>query len=279
MSEIAFKAFTSLQSHAAPMHVASVTLAARDLSALADFYEAIIGLDRLPSDGSTVLLGSGGEAYLRLVKAEQSAADDQRAAGLFHTAFLMPSRAALGAWFAAAYQQRGVQFEGASDHGVSEAFYLSDPEGNGIEVYADRPRALWGRSAEGFVMGTSPMDIGDVAAEGQRIGGSARFPAEARIGHVHLRVGDIAAAEQFYINQLGFAAMARRPGATFLATGGYHHHIAVNTWQSRGAGKRNAGMAGLAEVAFGVNDASLLARIGDGPVTDPWGTCLTFHAA
>jgi catechol 2,3-dioxygenase len=260
-----------LQSHAAPLHIAAVTLRARDLESLSAFYETSIGLDRISGDSTDVLLGSGGVGYLRLVQADGRVADDPRSAGLFHTAFLLPSREALGAWFIAAYQQRGIGFDGASDHGVSEAFYLSDPEGNGIEVYADRPRDGWQRTSQGYALKTEPLDIEDVANAGRMLGGSGRFPDDARIGHVHLRVGDIATAEPFYLGTLGLDATARMPQATFMSSGGYHHHLAVNTWRSRGAGVRPEGIAGLAQVTLASRDAATTARLAGRTHVDPWG--------
>ncbi|MGL4243415.1 MAG: VOC family protein, partial [Beijerinckiaceae bacterium] len=196
--------------------------------------------------------------------------------GLFHTAFVLPDRASLGRWFLRAYQL-GVPFEGASDHAVSEAFYLSDPEGNGIEVYVDRPRTEWRKETDGGVhMTTARMDVESVVAEGREKGdGDGRFPFTARIGHVHLKVGDAAEAERFYTSTFGFDVTHRRaPDAVFLSTGGYHHHLAANSWMSRGAGPRASDALGLAEVALAA-DADLIRRIaaqGTGPLlADPWG--------
>jgi catechol 2,3-dioxygenase len=216
---------------------------------------------------------------------------DSRQAGLFHTAFLMPDRADLGRWLAHVAQS-GTSLEGASDHIVSEALYLSDPEGNGIEIYADRPVAAW-RTPSGEVrMATDRLDLQDLL----RAAGSTRwqgFPEEGSIGHVHLQVGDTGAADRFYRDLLGFDIAARYPGASFYGAGGYHHQLAGNVWHSRGAGPRPEAMAGLDRVELvardqGVRDA-ILSRArrsgadiaedtGAPALRDPWGTTIALAA-
>jgi catechol 2,3-dioxygenase len=261
---------TMLEAHKAPLHIESVTLRARDMAGLAAFYETTLGLERVADAADRVSLGSGGSAYLHIDAAPSGAAQPDDAAGLFHTAFVLPDRASLGRWFLRVHSL-GAPFEGASDHHVSEAFYLSDPEGNGIEVYVDRPRASWRRGADDSIhMTTARMDVNAVAAEGRARGaGDGRFPAEARIGHVHLQVGDAAEAERFYTEALHLDVMARRsPQAVFMASGGYHHHIAVNTWMSRGAGLRTPDALGLAEVRLAATDMRLKGLV----LHDPWGT-------
>jgi catechol 2,3-dioxygenase len=268
---------TMLESHKAPIHIDAVTLRSGDMAALAAWYEATIGLDRIAAAPERVSLGSGGVAYLHIDAAPGAAPEPDGAAGLFHTAFLLPDRASLGRWFLRA-RDAGLPFEGASDHAVSEAFYLTDPEGNGIEVYVDRPRAEWRKEPDGGVhMTTARMDLESVVAEARASGlTDGRFPAASRIGHVHLKVGDAAEAERFYAGVLGLDVTHRRaPDAVFLSSGGYHHHIAANTWSSRGAGLRAPGGLGLAEVAMAVTDAAALrdivARAGGPMLTDPWG--------
>ncbi|MBY0613778.1 MAG: VOC family protein [Beijerinckiaceae bacterium] len=282
----------ALESEKAPVHIGSVSLIARDADALAGFYQDKIGLDVLRRKSGRVSLGSGGVAYLHLIASPNAKAPRQPAAGLFHTAFLLPSRAALGAWFTAAHD-RGAPIEAASDHDVSEAFYLTDPEGNGIEVYADRDRSMWRKTADGYLMTTHRMDVHGVAEAGKdyaaRHGASAgRFPAASRIGHVHLSVGEIDAAERFYHAHLGLDITHKRPGGSFFSSGGYHHHIATNTWHSLGACLREEGTTGLAEVELFVRDAALLAKLTESAdagephdslaMEDPWGTRLSFSA-
>ncbi|SEA51798.1 VOC family protein [Rubrimonas cliftonensis] len=227
---------------AAPVSIASVTLAAQAPEALAGFYERL-GLTRLPGEAGAVRLGVGDATLLRLTQATLPAA---KAAGLFHTALLLPSRAALGRWLAA-MRDGGVAFTGAADHDVSEALYLDDPEGNGVEVYADRPAADWLRDGDGYAMTTRPMDVEAVLATGG--GADAAMPAGTCVGHVHLRAADIAAAERLYVEGLGMAVTHRGPSAAWLGAGGYHHHLAVNAWAGP-LPPREAGQPGLEAIVL-----------------------------
>jgi catechol 2,3-dioxygenase len=274
------KSTSPLQSHQGPVHIGSVTLRARNMAALAAYYESAIGLARVAETADRITLGSGGVGYLHLLAAPDATPEPRGSAGLFHTAFLLPSRAELGVWFKAAHA-RDVRFDGASDHGVSDAFYLTDPEGNGIEVYSDCPPEQWARPAGGqpheVLMTTLPMDVAGVVAAGAKLPARAGFPDGAAIGHVHLKVGDIAAAEAFYGGVLGLDRTYGRPGAAFLSAGGYHHHIATNTWSSAGAGVRLANSAGLAGVEFVVVGTHVIATLGN-TRDDPWGNHLTLRA-
>jgi catechol 2,3-dioxygenase len=243
----------------APLFPASVTLAVRDLAGTAGFYQRLLGLRPLPGgDAARLTLAAGTRPLLHLVHASQARPESGREPGLFHTAFLLPDRPALAHWLhhAAAL---GLDLQGASDHGVSEAIYLADPEGNGIEVYADRPRADWPQAADGtgIAMFTRRLDLralmGTVDAAGLA-------PDGTRIGHVHLRANDVPAAEAFY-RSLGMAVTQHMPQASFLSTGGYHHHVAVNTWASGGSPRRPAGLTGLLEVEWRAADAETFARV------------------
>jgi catechol 2,3-dioxygenase len=278
-----------------PLHIGRVGLAVRDLAHSLAFYRNVIGLDPMDEDGHGGRLGAGGTTLLQIEGRPQAAPDDPRGAGLFHTAFLMPTRRHLARWLAHALRA-GVPMTGAADHGVSEAFYLDDPEGNGIEVYADRPPDTW-RWQDGKVdMPTKPLDVDDLLRE---IEGEApiqqRAPAGLRIGHVHLRVGDLAAAEAFYRDALGLDVTRHRDGASFLSSGRYHHHLGSNIWRSRGAGRREEDRAGLAWFSFAARDeptlqatAQRLRQAGAAPqatagggfeVRDPWGTRVRLHGA
>src|SRR5690606_32793244 len=168
-------------------------------------------------------------------------------------------RAELARWVGHVAEAR-VQLQGASDHIVSEAFYLADPEGNGIEVYADRPVSQWLDGGGSIQMTTEPLDIDDLltAAGNTRWSG---FPAGGSIGHVHLQVGDTAAADRFYRDVLGFDVTVDYPGASFYGSGGYHHQLAGNIWNSRGAQQRPTGMAGLDEVEIIVRDPADIATV------------------
>ncbi len=268
-----------LEAHQAPYHIGAVTLRVHDLSALTDFYRDAIGLAVLRADADGAELGVDGAVLVRLLP---GAARPSAATGLFHLAVLLPSRQALANWLRHA-AETGIRLEGASDHLVSEALYLSDPEGNGIEIYRDRSRAEWPRRPDGGIaMATERLDLDRLLREAQG-GPYAGMPAGTAMGHIHLRVGDTVAAEAFYHGLIGFDVMVHYPGASFLASGGYHHHIAGNIWGSRGAGARKSGEAGLESFELVARDASdfaamrerILAAGGseadDEPtVADPW---------
>ncbi|MFM7612208.1 MAG: VOC family protein, partial [Alphaproteobacteria bacterium] len=223
--------------------IGCVRLKLRDLEAGAAFYENILGLRRISAEAGRVVLGTAKAALLELIAAPAAAARDPRDAGLFHTAFLLPSRASLGAWLAFA-MANGVPVQGASDHVVSEAVYLADPEGNGIEVYADTPTSSWHDATGKLLMTTQALDADGVLGAGQ---GEAwqGFPDEGLIGHIHLQVGDTVASEKFYGDVLGFDLTKRYPKASFFGADGYHHQLACNSWNSQGAGARPRNATGL----------------------------------
>jgi catechol 2,3-dioxygenase len=190
-----------------------------------------------------------------------AAALNRRATGLFHLAILVPSRREL-AFALARLAEAKVPLDGASDHLVSEALYLSDPDGNGIEIYRDRPREQWRQSEEGIEMATIPLDLQGVLGE---LDGAATPPPSAaagtRIGHVHLQVAELADSEAFYSGVLGFDVIVRAyPGALFLSAGGYHHHIGLNTWHSAGAAPPAPGSIGLRSFEVQLPDALELDR-------------------
>lgn len=230
-----------------PTGIASVTLRVRDVPRLAAFYGGALGLSlRAGATEESADLGTGVDVLLRLRRTE-ARRPDRRTTGLFHCAFLLPDRAALAAWLRTA-AARDVAVVGASDHGVSEAVYLADPEGNGIEVYADRPKTGWRDAAGRLRMPSDPLDVADLLAVTGELW--TRAPAGTRIGHVHLSVGNTAAAETFWTGPMGLSVSTRYPGATFLGWGGYHHHIAVNDWGVRGAPLPAEDAPGLAAIAF-----------------------------
>jgi catechol 2,3-dioxygenase len=190
---------------------------------------------------------------------------DRRATGLFHLAILLPSRADLALALARVVSARWP-LDGASDHLVSEALYLSDPDGNGIELYRDRPREEWQRNGDELAMATLPLDLDDVmsAAGGFDPESSREVPAGTTIGHVHLQVGELGASESFYCSVLGFDVTVRSyPGALFVSAGGYHHHIGLNTWHSAGGQPPVAGAVGLRHFEIVVSDRSERERVLD----------------
>ncbi|MDP5305853.1 VOC family protein [Paracoccus spongiarum] len=240
-----------------------IALTVRDLPGMAEFYETALGLVAMGGDGGTRRLGTGGQVLVELRGDRQARPRDPRDAGLFHTAFLLPGRADLGRWLRHA-AGAGIRLTGASDHGVSEALYLDDPEGNGIEIYRDRDPADWTRDGDRIEMFTRRLDLNDLAASGTSAWRG--IPEGSVVGHVHLQVGELPQADRFFREGLGLAQTFGGPGGAWYGWDGYHHHLAGNVWNSRGAGPRPDGHAGLAEVVIrGHSHAG--ATLGD-----PWGT-------
>lgn len=242
---------------AAPLRIGAVTLNARNLDDLSRYYQHVIGLKVLDRDTNRVRLGAGDTLLLELIFNPDAVPRDPQGAGLFHTAFLMPTRTHLALWARHAVDNRFL-ITGASDHGVSEAIYLYDPEGNGIEIYADRPSSEWRYDDSYVEMVTEPLDIASLVAHAA--GEWSGMPDHGMVGHIHLQVGSLEAAEAFYSEILGFNVACRYPGADFFGSGGYHHQIAANIWSSKGAGPRDGNPAGLAVFEI-IADAPLVAEI------------------
>jgi catechol 2,3-dioxygenase len=244
-----------------------VRLRVGDLERSAAFYARAVGLRELAREPSEALLGTGdGRVLVELEGDAGAPARPPRTTGLFHLAILVPHRADL-ALALRRVTGAGWSFTGASDHLVSEALYLDDPEGNGIEIYRDRPREEWRRDAAGELeMGTFPLDLPAVleaASEGTPDEG---MPDGTVMGHVHLQVRDVAEAEAFYSGGLGFDVTVRGyPGALFVSAGGYHHHLGLNTWGTRDAPPPPAGARGLASyrvlLPSGEDVSALAARL------------------
>jgi catechol 2,3-dioxygenase len=226
----------------------AVRLTVADLDGARAFYRDAIGLAELETAGGTVRMGTAGASPLAVVELVGDPGAPPRprgTSGLFHLAILVPSRPDL----ARALQrvaETGWHLSGASDHLVSEALYLSDPEGNGIELYRDRPREEWPVRDGVIQMSTLPLDLDGVLGELRREDTGSGMPSGTRIGHVHLNVGDLTAAEDFYSGALGFDVTVRGyPGALFVSAGGYHHHLGLNTWVGEGAPPPPPGSRGL----------------------------------
>ena len=256
----------------APIEISHIALTVHDLNGMANFYRQTIGLTELSSEPGLRRLGVADRPLVELREDRTARRASPREAGLFHTAFLMPDRAALARWLRNAADS-GLRLQGASDHLVSEAIYLADPEGNGIEVYTDRPRTAWYDAKGAVKMTSEALDLNALLRAADCPWTTA--PEGLVIGHVHLQVGAIPEAEAFYAGTLGLPVMARYSGASFYGSGGYHHHIATNVWNSRGAGTRNYPSTGLAELTLSADTISIAnveARGGANRMDDPWGT-------
>ncbi len=251
----------------AAAHPGRARLRVADLERSLHFYRDLLGLTVVARDGSLVTLAAGEHAdgadasapprellVLREVPGIARRPLRPRATGLYHVAFLVPSRGALGRAIAG-LRDSGYPLRGASDHAVSESLYLDDPDGNGLEIYADRPRSEW-RFANGEVqLTTDPMDMAAVLAAGaERPGPWLGLPRETVVGHVHFTVSDLARAERFYTEVVGFDVMMRVPTLVAVSAGGYHHHINLNTWAGDGAPADSPDVAGLDAWELAVDD-------------------------
>jgi catechol 2,3-dioxygenase len=225
--------------------VGLVALTVADLDRSVAFYTDALGFAVLQQNWPAATLGVAGTPLLLLAEHTGARPWPVYATGLYHFAILVPSRADLGRSLRRLLDL-GYPMPGQADHLVSEALYLSDPDGNGIEIYRDRPPETWTWAHGQVRMATDPLDIRGLLAEAERHDEPwTGLRAGTRLGHIHLQVGDIAQAEVFYCDDLGFDVMARMPSALFVSAGGYHHHIGLNTWHSRGTAPAPAGTAGL----------------------------------
>jgi len=256
-----------------------------DLDREVEFYERL-GLTRLPAEGEGAVFGAGARPILRLRRLRDGRSRPPRSAGLYHFAVLLPSEQELGGFLRRTLEER-LPLTGTADHFVSQALYFDDPEGNGIEVYCDRPSESWEWTGSDLKITTDPLDIDDILREVPSTAAYPGAPNGLRIGHVHLRVGDVARAETFYRDALGLDITRRRHGASFMSSGRYHHHLAGNVWHSAGAGRRDESRAGLSWFAFEAADAAAFdaakARLAQAGIElratptgveadDPWGT-------
>ena len=225
-----------------------VTLRVADSERALELYRDTLGLTVIERAADRIALGGENGAPILFLEISASAAPRPRAgyAGLFHVAILVPDRPALGGVLGR-IAKADIPL-GASDHAVSEALYIYDADGNGLEIYRDRPRDQWTWNNGQVHLITVPLDLRNLLAEGMAQDQVTKpVPAATRIGHVHLQVADLAETERFYSDILGFARTATLPQALFMSAGGYHHHVGSNTWDSRNAPPAPAGMAGLVE--------------------------------
>lgn len=214
-------------------------LRVNDLGEIVGFYRDVIGLSVLQHADTSAILGSGDTPLLVLEGDESVLGRHRSSASLYHNAFRVPSREALGDALVRIREQ--WQLSGASDHGVSEALYLTDPEGNGVEIYRDFPRENWPHTPEGGVrMTTRPLSLEPLHTLAT---GEATVPAGTDVGHVHLEVSSLERFREFYVDVVGFEVRATIPAAMFVAAGGYHHHIGANTWNHRSKPADGSGLS------------------------------------
>ena len=238
-----------------------VHLTVSELARSLDYYRTVIGLETLEHGAGRASLGAAGRELLVLVE-EPGARPSDGYTGLYHFALLVPERPDLARWLAHAARDR-VSLTGLSDHFVSEAIYLRDPDGHGIEIYADRPRELW-EGVVGERMTTLPLDVENLLSElddpaGEPFDGLAEGTA---MGHVHLKVAEIASTVAFYRDLIGFGLIVQLGAqAAFLSAGGYHHHLGSNTWESAGASPAPPGSAALRHATIVLPDAAELERV------------------
>ena len=219
----------------ADSRLGAIRLRAGDVDRLRAFYETTIGLEALGADDGITTLGVDGSPLVELVSEPGAPPRPPRSTGLFHLALLVPARADLARTLRRVVDS-GWPLSGASDHLVSEALYLSDPEGNGIELYRDRPREEWPLADGSIEMATLPLDLQSLLGEPGGESADASMPAGTILGHVHLQVADLGDAEAFWVDALGLDVTVRGyPGALFTSAGGYHHHVGLNTWAGVGA--------------------------------------------
>lgn len=244
----------------AATEMGTVMLKVDDLGGMARYYRSALGLVDVAESNEGLFLGRAGQPLIHLAPAAGLRLPAPTEAGLFHTALLFADRADLAATVATAMQAArsgSGRYVGSADHLVSEAFYFSDPEGNGIELYFDKPREMWEWTSAGgqrtVVMDNVPLPPGQyLEANLTETSLTGQQHAAAGVGHVHLQVGDVSTAENFYVDTLGFERTAGWHGqALFVSAGGYHHHMAMNVWNSRGAGPRKDTL-GLGEVLIHV---------------------------
>lgn len=215
-------------------------LRVRDMDTMLAYYTTGVGLEPLADEPGAVVLGHGTTPIVRLSEAKDLRPAPRTAAGLFHTAVVYEGLPQLSKTLVSMFQHYPETYIGTGDHWVSQAFYFTDPEGNGVELYHDRPRSEWTWNGSHVAMGTDYIDPMDFLRT--HLGGvdlASLAPTQAELGHVHLQVGDVKSAHDFYVGALGFDETATLGNqALFVSAGGYHHHMAMNVWNSRGAGPR-----------------------------------------
>jgi catechol 2,3-dioxygenase len=242
------------------LRLGPVHLTVTDLDRSIRFYESAIGLRLAARDGRVASLGAGGEDLLVLTE-EPQARPAGRHAGLYHFALLHPSRDELARAAQRLIATR-TPVSGASDHKISEAIYLPDPDGNGIELASDRSREHWGDLSDPTALGgPEPLDMHGLLALVEGAEPRAHASDGLSVGHLHLHVGDVEQALGFWRDLIGFEVMTRFPSAAFISAGGYHHHLGLNTWRGEGVPPMPAGTVGLRHWTVVVEDPADVAAV------------------
>ena len=244
------------------VEVGTVTLKVADLARSLEFYSEVIGLEIFKQDDHTAVLGAGNRLILLLEEVPGATRLARNVTGLYHAAILFPTRHSLAI---KVQQLLRINYPfGYGDHLVSEAFYLDDPDANGLELYADRPRSTWKWINGKVQMASDPINFDSLFAEIKDNDPALNNPAAptgTKLGHMHLRVGNIPKARAFYHGVLGFDIVAEMPTALFLSAGGYHHHIGMNVWESNGGKPTPENSAGLREFSISLPDQAQLDRL------------------
>lgn len=276
----------------AELSLGPVHLIVTDLDRSVGFYETAIGLQLIAREDDTAHLGAGAGELLVLHE-HPDARRAGRHAGLYHFALLHPTRQELGRALRR-LAETGTPIQGASDHGISWAIYLPDPDGNGIELAADQPRENWGNLRDPRTIGPRPLDMQDLLATIGPDEVTTHADRDLRVGHLHLHVGDVDEALAFYRDVVGFEVQTLFEGAAFVSAGGYHHHLGLNTWRGEGVPPPPADAVGLEHWTVRIDRDSMgalrgrLERTGveieeeaGGAilVRDPWNAALRFEAA
>lgn len=275
----------------ANLSMGAVTLRVKNLDLMVSYYRDAVGLDLISQVADSAILGRDAEPTLILQHAPELKHAGENEAGLFHTAFLFDTKAQLAWAVASVASKHPGSFTGSADHLVSQAFYFDDPENNGVELYWDRDRTQWSWNHGQVEMGTLGLDPNEFLRENLA---ETVTDAASNIGHVHLSVGSIAQAHDFYVDKLGFDVTMNWGGtALFVSAGGYHHHMAMNVWRSRNAGFRQPTL-GLRDVSIRLPDADSLGTVeerlnssklairNDGQtirLDDPWGNQISLSSS
>ena len=266
------------------LDIGTTTLYVKDITTMKKFYQEIVGLEQIKTEKDILVLGFERKGIISLIQKDTLPTAPQGSAGLYHNAIVYKSRGLLARTVDRILKQAPDSYSGTADHLVSEAFYFTDPEGNGLELYFDKDPSTWVWENDRIKMGSIYIDPVSYIKQYKDLQESS----EKHMGHVHLKVGDIAQAKEFYVDTLGFDITSERNDALFISVDGYHHHFGMNTWESKGASKRPETL-GLHSVEMKLASPEDLAKLKDRlskknipleeknntlQFSDPWGNIL-----